>query len=246
MRLIEYPSHISRYDLINREQDLKLFIKVPVTCTSSITVLEGNFQNYNDCLYSPCVETNSNIQRTKWNYNTNHSIINFGSSTDKIKIDLNSSNFKPISKLQLLAFNTGESYPFADRLVEYLSGSATIPIDGIADNIKRAQKVMNQNKYYFKINGVWENKMQKIAYDYLMNAGPVELNTETNKLIDKRLGLHPRVGHRSKSSLYDVLGYIDKDIEKYYSSWKIDENSSKAKVHNNIQNVDIYDGLYDI
>ena len=36
----------------------------------------------------------------------------------------------------------------------------------------------------------------------------------------------------------------DKDIEKCYASWK--SVDGKAVVKDNIQNVDIYDGLYDI
>ena len=248
--LLEDPDSMSRCDLINREQDLKLFIKVPATCTSSITILEGDFRSYNDYKYLPCTNSTSNGSVTKWQYNANHSVVNFDN-----KVDLNSLSFKPISKLQLLTFNTGESYPFADRLIEYLSGSVISPIDGIADNIKRAQKVMNQNNNYFKIDGVWENQMQKIAYDYLMNAGPIIYDVEAGKLSDKRYGLHPRVGHRRKSCLYDILGYIDKDVEKYYASWKPDKDAEKyyanqkqrpAKVDNTIQNVDIYNGLYDI
>ena len=245
---------ITRWDIANHEHDLKLFIKIPVSCKSSIVILEGDFRNVNDCKYSP-IRYNSDGSifnqdiddpgRTKtiWEYQQNHTIINFGD-----KLDLNDGFFNPISKLQLLALNTGESYPFADRLVEYLSGSAITPIDKITDNIKRAQEVMSQNRYYFKIDGLWENKMQKILYDYMINSGPIDtVKTADGKvmLIDKRKGYHPRLGHTSKSMLYDVLGYVDKDAEKWYASWTKD-NSNQAKIRDNIQNVDIYNGLYDI
>lgn len=236
---------ISRYDIINREQDLKLFIKVPSTCKSSITILEGNFSSYNDYLYTPIAQNTSNnsTKNICWSYRSNHSILNFDNKTD-----INNGIFKPISKLQLLAFNTYESYPFADRLIEYLTGSAILPIDGIKDNIKRAQKVMSNNNHYFKIDGLWEPKMQKIAYDYIVNAGPIKYDEATEKLIDERRGVHNTIGHNAKSTLYDILGYIDKDIEKYYTSWKVekDENKKKVRAHNSIKNVDIYDGLYDI
>ena len=49
---LEEEDIISRCDIINREQDLKLFIKVPNTCRSSITVLEGDFSAHNDHIYS--------------------------------------------------------------------------------------------------------------------------------------------------------------------------------------------------
>lgn len=200
--------------------------------------------------------------RNVWNYQQNYSVVNFDNEKD-----LNESGFLPKNKLQLLVFNTGESYPFADRLVEYLSGSAITSLDPIPDNIKRAQRVMGQNNHLFKIEGLWENKIQKITYDYITNAGPVEtiaistqrsdtanfgkvINPKTYTgtfkyvLVDKRRGYHPRLGHTSKSTLYDVLGYIDRDAEKWYSSWMVD--NSKAIVRDSIQNVDIYEGLFDI
>jgi hypothetical protein len=237
-RLIESGDSIARCDLVNREQDLKLFIKIPTSCSSSITVLEGDFSTYNDCRYTPSTKNLLKGQPTRWDYEVNHSVVNLENTTK------NGADFKPISKLQLLAFNTGESYPFADRLIEYLSGSAIIPIDGIADNIKRAQKVMSQNNHYFKIEGVWETQMQKIIYDYMMTAGPIEYDPYAGRLVDKRRGSHPRAGLGSKSTLYDILGYVDKDVEKYYASWKVHNN--QAQVNTNIHNVDIYNGLYDI
>jgi hypothetical protein len=231
---------ISRCDIANREQDLKLFIKVPRSCISSIAVLEGDFRRFNDFNYSPIKSNNKDT--ITWKYTHNHNIINFNK-----EIDLNETDFKPISKLQLLSFNTGESYPFADRLIEYLSNSAITPIDEIPDNIERAQKVMEQNHHYFKIPGLWEEKMQKIIYDYLMSTGPIQADKTSDKvkLIDQRHGYHFKLGHKSKSNLYDVLGYIDKDAEKWYASWKKD-TKSEATVQNTIQNVDIYNGIFDI
>lgn len=246
------------WDIVNREQDLRLFIKVPVTCKSSIVVLEGDYRNFNNCKYTP-VNTNDsdNAEKTTsqevkvykrngniiyiesakdscaWDYRQNKVVLNFSKLADE---------FKPISKLQLLAFNTGESYPFANRLVEYLSASAITPIDEMPDNIKRVQKVMNKNHHYFKIEGLWEDKMQRILYDSLMNAGPMEV--KDGMLIDKRQGYQPKLGQTSKSTLFDVLGYGDRDAEKWYASWEnVDGN---VKMVDNIHSVDIYDGLYNI
>lgn len=244
---------INRWDIANREQDLKLFIKIPASCKSSIVILEGDFRTFNNFKYFPTNynpdgsifnSDTDNVATTKtvWEYKQNHTVVNFENEAV-----LNEMRFTPTGKLQLLAFNTGESYPFADRLVEYLSGSAITAIDEITDNIKRAQKVMSQNRHYFKIDGLWEDKMRPIIYDYLTNSGPVEvIKTDDNqvKLVDRRRGHHPRLGHTSKSTLYDVLGYIDKDAEKWYASWT--EANGKAKIQDSIQNVDIYNGLYDI
>lgn len=251
----------TRWDITMREHDLRLFIKVPVSCQSSITILEGDFRDFNNSKFAPDPDTGNLV------YQNNRSILNFNNAKRGDNVDLNNYTFKPISKLQLLALNTGESYPFADRLIEYLSGSAITPIDEIADNIKRVQRVMCQNNNYFKIEGLWENKMQNLLYDYVMNSGPVkvvtvgndktdpntynkEVDTEIYKgptrqaLKDSRQGRHPRQGYAIKSTLYDVLGYADKDTEKLYANWKLDGN--KAKVGTSLQTVDIYNGLYDI
>ena len=232
---------ISRWDIANREQDLKLFIKVPTSCKSSITILEGDFRNFNDVKYTP-VTDNTTLSQTAWSYKQNHTVVNFNTAGSYGAANLNDTDFTPISKLQLLEFNTGESYPFADRLVEYLSDSAVTPIDQIPDNIKRVQRVMKQNQHYFKIEGLWENKIQKIIYDYIVNSGPVE--DKDGKLVDKHYGYHPKLGHTTKSTLYDVLGYVDKNAEKWYASWK--DQNGKIIMRDSIQNVDIYEGLYDI
>jgi hypothetical protein len=119
---------------------------------------------------------------------------------------------------------------------------------------------------FLRQSGLWEDKMQNIVYDYMTNSGPIKVVTVCDDknderygkevdtksytgptkqvLKDRRQGTHPRLGHSSKSTLYDVLGYIDKDAEKWYASW-VKENGA-ARIKESIQNVDIYNGLYDI
>jgi hypothetical protein len=242
-----YTESLYRWDIANHEQDLKLFIKVPKNCKSSIVILEGDYRYYNDVKYSISSEAGS------WLYERNHTKLNFAKKTAEGELlDLNANNTKLISKLQLLEFNTGESYPFSDRLVEFLVGSAITPIEDIPDNIRRAQKVMNENNHYFKIEGLWENKIQKIIYDYIINSGPfkeepiiTENGKTTFKVKNKRLGYQRSLGNNSKSTLFDITGYIDKDAEKWYANWKISDKN-KAIAQDTISNVDIYDGLYDL
>jgi hypothetical protein len=244
---------ILRSKVAMRESELKLFIKVPATNTSSITVLEGDYRNFNDSLYTF-------DPKEGWKYFSNSTVANF--ETKKIYKestlpDLNSREFKPISKLQLLALNTGISYPFADRLVEYLVANVIIPNDATPDNIVRLQKIMEDCGYTFQIDGVWEPKMQMILYDYLMNSGKFTVETKldatgtrvVNKVKDLRNGSLKQMGQKMRSDFYDILGYGDKDAEKLYASWTVETNTRSGKpqvtAKNTLENVDIYNNLYD-
>jgi hypothetical protein len=62
--------------------------------------------------------------------------------------------------------------------------------------------------------------MNKLFYEYMTNQN-LDFNTD-----------------------HDLLGYVDKDTEKLYASWK--RENGRAVVKDTIQNVDVYDGLYDI
>lgn len=242
---------ILRSEVAMKESELKLFIKVPATNTSSITVLEGDYRNFNDSLY-----VISDIAGGQ--YISNSAILNFETKkTYKPSAlpELNSREFKPISKLQLLALNTGISYPFADRLMEYLAMNVILPNDPTPDNIKRLQKVMEDCGYNFQIDGIWEPKMQMILYDYLMNSGKFVIATKINetgspvyKVKDKRTGNLKQIGQKMRSNIYDILGYADKDAEKLYASWTVGTNEKTQKpqvtAKNTLENVDIYNNLY--
>ena len=166
--------------LAKNEGDLKLFIKLPASNNSSITVLEGDYRSWNDSY-------GVGINKTQ-----NKTILNFEASDEC----LSNSSLKLITPLQLLKFNTGKSYPFADRLVEYLLGNAITPLDEIADNIKRVQTIALKNGQINKADGIWTDKLQKILYNF-MNS---EELTQSNK----------------KETNHDILGYADKDVENAY------------------------------
>lgn len=268
---------ILRSEVAVRESELKLFIKIPTTNTSSITVLEGDYHNFNDSIYTVSTENG-------WQYFNNTTVANFetknckackyyencSNKTEKIcknysLPDLNSRWFKPISKLQLLALNTGISYPFADRLIEYLVTNVILPNDPTPDNIIRLQKVMEDCGYTFQIDGIWEPKMQMILYDYLMNSGKFTVEFEkdeydnfvrdihgnkkpTGRVENKRTGNLKQTGQKMRSDFYDILGYGDKDAEKLYASWTIETNEKTNKkqvvAKTTLENVDIYGKLY--
>ncbi len=242
---------ILRSEVAMRESELKLFIKVPASNTSSITILEGDYRHFNDSLY-----TVNNSE--SWQYVNNTTVANFETKKTyrESKLpDINSREFKPISKLQLLALNTGISYPFADRLIEYLIANVILPNDPTPDNIKRLQKVMEDCGYTFQIDGIWEPKMQMILYDYLMNSGKFTVATDEDdnkikKVENQRTGNLRQRGQKMRSDFYDILGYVDKDAEKLYASWMVETNEKTNKLQvtakDTLENVDIYSNLYNI
>lgn len=162
--------------IVSRETSLKMFIKLPIENDSSITILEGDYSSYNNEFNVGDVTRNS----------TNHSVINF-------EYEEAVSNFEPITDLQLLELNTGESYPFADRLIEYLLGNTINKTEYIRDNILRVQQVMRQNRIKFTANGVWDDKIQAELYTYMQS---------------------PEYNIRRRN--HDILGYVDKDVEAVY------------------------------
>jgi len=147
-----------------------------------------------------------------WEKRTNHAVIDIENVTNEKHFDL-------ITPLQLLRMNTNEQHPFADRLIEYLlENSITNREDEITDNIKRVQKALSlnydSNNYFAKYPGIWEYRINQIIYDY------INLHKNT-------YGVN-----------HDILGYVDKDAEKYYAHIDTDKRTGK-KVATSIANIEL-------
>jgi hypothetical protein len=142
---------IDLLNLAQNEDDLKLFIKVPINNKSSITVLEGEYLNYNDKEYNTKLDIIEQHKLVTNFFEGQYADVKSETSTQfdttYVYEPLENRKFKPISQLQLLMMNTGISYPFADRLIEYLSENAITSLDRLPDNIKRAQTVLSSANY---------------------------------------------------------------------------------------------------
>lgn len=206
-------------DLCQQEDNLKLILKVPVNNKSSIVILEGDYTKYNDSIARAAV---TEMKETLPNGNTRikHVIHSMLMKHNKTVVNYEypaSCEYladKLITPLQLLRTNTGESYPFADRLVEYLVGNAVTHQDEIQDNVVRAKKVISANcepNVYPIVaeDGIWEPILQCLVYDY----------------INEKQNVHD-INH-------DILGFIDKDVEKWYAA------TNKGSTET-IANIDIY------
>lgn len=154
-----------------KEQLYKLVIRVKVTDNPVITVLEGDYTKAKQEFAPICA--------------------NFEKGVDYSNIDLN--NY--LSDLQLLDFHLGQkdvSYPFADKLLEYLTGLAITPNDPISQNIIDAKIKFNSK---FKLPVI-----------------PVNGKFTANDRL-RCLDLFGRSKYWNKST-YDLLGYVDKEIEE--------------------------------
>lgn len=207
--LLLNPATENTNDLCQQEDNLKLILKIPANNKSSIVILEGDYTAYNDIAASFRLDEKTN--KKVFSTVPNKTVINYE--------NLDACEFlsdKLITPLQLLRTNTGESYPFADRLVEYLVGNAITVNEEIKDNIVRAKTIIGANcepAVYSVVadDGIWEPILQCLVYDYINNTSKTNIHD---------------INH-------DILGFIDKDVEKWYAA-------KSNNVETTIANVDIY------
>lgn len=227
-------------ELAANEIDLKMFIKVPATNSSTIVVLEGDYTGWSDMNLDiqdftlsseqqrdvaakrttvPKIipPASGNILYAEMENDTNGYY--YIKKTNRTIINYekyisDNNNFENLvlkTPLQLLRLNTTKQYPFADKLIEYLAGNVICPLDKNPDNIERVQKIVGVHSgYNFKFKGIWEDIIRASVYDYM--------NTNCNTY---------ELNH-------DILGYIDKDVEVKYTT-----GDKKT-----IASVDIYPNIY--
>ena len=175
---------------LDHNYNLYLFIKVPTSCKSSIVVLEGDYTKC--CNYIPY--DNSLFRGLSL---PNKMTSNTSNHTVDLKSCYEAGEY--INRPQLLSMSTTTIYPFADRLVEYLVENPITELDTIRDDIVRVQKTYVSSKfketYGYSLDtidhyGVWSENLRQLTY---------RLAVDTNII----------------NSKFDVIGYIDKDMETY-------------------------------
>ena len=112
---------------------------------------------------------------------------------------------------QLLSLeNSKGNYLIGDRLIEYLTYNAICPLSGLAD-INRIHDVFKNNSNIFPFKDV-----EKYKYGYW-----TEIDSKNIKYFIKKNAY-------KLSNIYDLLGYVDKDVEQLIKE-KID-NASTSKI----------------
>ena len=160
------------YTLFN-ESNYKLVIRVPKTYDKPITVLEGDYTNRKNVF----VPIQANYE---------------GNSYNSVDVDRLLNNFE---LLNYRIESKKVSYPFADRLIEYLTDMVISPIDNISNNIIDA-------KYKALLRYTDKSQIQK-----------VNVNADFNNIDRLRfLEVMSKTKFKFKNT-YDLLGYVDKEIE---------------------------------
>ena len=161
------------------ESNYKLVIRVHKDKNDTITVLEGDYTNTKNCFVPIQANYDKKLLDSKY---------------EKVNID----NF--INNLQLLDPHIGSrnmSYPFADRLIEYLTGMAITPLDNISKNIIDA-------KY-----------KELLRYTEWKNKPNIDKIKDTFDNIDRLRFLEVMSKNKFRfKNTYDLLGYVDKEIEE--------------------------------
>lgn len=170
-----------RHDKDTKERTLKLFIKIPTSCSSSIVVLEGDYAN--------C--SNENMYMDGFKQKLGDSFL---STCNDSNASMVNANYDYVSKNQLLSMNLGQKALLADRLVEYLSKQAIAPDNDVVDNIKRLQRTLLDKVRGFSIKqyGVWDDSMREAIYRYIWSNGSInnglDMLSYFDKDVEKRIG----------------------------------------------------------
>ena len=121
--------------------------------------------------------------------------------------------------------------PFSDRLIEYLTQSAITPEDNIRNNIKRVKEKLDLKD----TKDIWTNSLLYVLFNryftytsskYIQSKNTlIEDNKSALRLTDDQLVYLPLTGELvgtkninfsldSRKNIYDISGYVDKDVEK--------------------------------
>ena len=177
--------------LWSKEKDLVLLLKLPKEELSTITILEGN--------YSACSNVADGSIVTKFIYNE-----------DKLPEVY-------LSKNSLLAVNNRKSYPFADRLVEYIFKNVITSNEEIHGNIERVQDnvYLSRGKTLEGYYGIWDDKLRNRIYQ-LMFKNDVTKGSNvryTREIQWEGEESGKKYEKRFIDTYSDLTGYVDRDVE---------------------------------
>lgn len=188
------------------QSDLYLLLKIPATNTSSITILQGDYTSFNN--YVPTLRGNKLVNQVNYSGLANVEVNVFAEE-----------NF--ISPCQLLKLNTGISYPFANRLMQYLLGQTITELQTIGDNVKRVQAVVDLPANLTHLTGIWTPHLRNTLYQFMTYSQ----------------------ANRTSASNTDSMGWADKDVQAAYYNQRI--KNDKVILARQLLSCNIYEPDFD-
>lgn len=171
---ILYETPAANDDNHGYESVLRLMLKLPSTCESSVVVLEGDYT-------SGCkLRTDDDMKQHFYD----------------------SSDYDYVSRPSLLMINTGEKTLLADRLVEYLTMNAIAP-NSDPEDIKRIQRrlvkseddsgsAIKQYRESISYYGMWREDLRRAIYEYIrdndLNVRYADVLSYVDKDVEKEMG----------------------------------------------------------
>lgn len=206
------------------EENLRLLIKIPKTIKSTITIIEGDIltsKSYGDTITSRLVYNEEEVIR-----------LNNGEAypdrVGEVMFKPEYEDLMPNTNLSLLSLDDGVSYPFADRLVEYLLRNAINHTEKLQNNISRIQSIIYPKLGDFKgFYDIWNIDINYKIHDFInqpiKNNSAIVSKIDPNNISDKLVAYKDRNSDGELIVDYstftmtdtykDLLGYIDKDVE---------------------------------
>lgn len=212
---------VTSAEMLREESTLKLLIRVPFNCRSSIVVLEGDYtrgcelytDKSNEEMHRQVLASTIDTSKEK-----NGNLVKYVFKDEQGKEHTSLINYY-ISRPQLLYLNSGEHYLLADRLIEYLSRNVIDSNEEIGENIKLVQKeistvdftkkYLDDIRYRYAHFGVWNDEIRQALYNYIFKSKdtPDKIQIINN--------------------YFDLLGFYDKDVEstlRYVEKTELDNS----------------------
>lgn len=194
-------------DVYLNDDHLCLLLKIPSAVETSVAVIEGDVTDEASRCLSESRGFCQWVPSRQYSFSFDADATNAsGSSTALFDVDI-----PRYSNLQLLWMSSGISYPFADRLAEYLIGNVIDGNDPVSQNVRKVQERLMSDSF----------RSSHRIQAYPDDSGATEkIGITSAKAYGKwddtlRDSLYRMVkASGSLGSLFDVHGYVDRDTER--------------------------------
>lgn len=184
------------------DSNLCLILKIPSDVSTSIAVIEGNVLDESARMISDCHGFGQWVPSRQYVFDA----VPSEDGNNKMKVSV-----PRYSNLQLLWMNSGTSFPYADRLAEYLIGNTIDRNDAISQNVRSVQKILMSESFKESHRAVLfpddSSDTETIGIDSVKAPGKWDesLNDSLYQMVK---------GSGSIGSLFDIRGDVDKDTER--------------------------------